>query len=81
MLCVYAGTSNIAVLSSVAPQESRHTRGSRGPATQGQLYQCESVWRAQLNLIESEREYKINSIKKGSNVTMSVMFISRIQVK
>lgn len=42
-VCVYAGTSYITVLSSAAPQESRHTRGSRGPVTQRKLYQCEAV--------------------------------------
>lgn len=36
-VCVYAGTSNITALSSAATQESRHTRGSRGPVTEGKL--------------------------------------------
>lgn len=35
-VCVHAGTSNITVLSSAAPQESRRRRGSRGSVTEGE---------------------------------------------
>lgn len=65
-VCVCPGTSNITVLSSAAPQESRHTRGSRGSVTEGKLYQCETFVSVWLNPTQLRNKSEVKQYSKVS---------------